>query len=1700
MSKRRWLRSLVAMIALVSMLAENTYTVFAVDGQNIATEETQAAEQTEEASGAEETAETEETVEEPAAEGTTEESVTEGSAEEAPAEEISEEAGAGSEVTGETTEDISETSVEVSEPVTEQTEQVEEITEEVTETVEEVTEEVSNDRKAPGSDAASGAETEETLNTEEKVIDKEEKVDDVVMSVDVYEDETGKWIEIKGYDEIPLYINTEQMNDRDAFEIKIEGPEDILYDDILNNSLSKADSNVYTLENLNKKTVVIYISSLTEGMEAEYEVRERDGYPQLVLISAEEPEVEKEMSATSDGIKGAGYDEITISVDTDKLSDGNIYTLNIDTEAGVFFNDFSVSDGMITGLSNQDTSLSIYNLDSKEFSISITAEEEGNIVAEYEVDSVNNGIARMILKDAQEEEEKEEKENKKIEYNDSASGVTVTATLSTPDAIPDEAELRVTPITDSTADPYLEAMDNADDSKSHTLENTLLFDIAFIMKDEDGNEYEYEPKEGSVTINISLSGSQLDKIGAESTEDVKVTHMPLEEGVKSEEELTVDKTDISADDIITETMSADTGGSEITFETESLSVYGVDTTGSSTGNNTATSAAEAVASGIDLTPMVSKVTINGEDIRKEGYTLPETDVYKLAVTFKENGSSQFGPIMYYKLPTGMQPDNTEVDYGEITLSGSYGDGGTALSGTIDFAYHVETDSSGNCYLIVEMDTTSDNYKYIDVVGNATFQVGISATLEESATEIKFAGSDYLEGEVTITKKEETDDDSTSFTEKKTATLSEDGKKIHYVSVTTASGNTQNVRIVDTNDNPSYLSLDTGSIKVTSSTGRSDLVVVTDGTDEKEMWHIGDVITQNSDGTYSGGISMSKGETITVEYDCNVTGISDELLKDISVTNTVTVWRKYNWMTSDSETVALHEYDIDIQKSGVYDKTSSTVTYTLTVNSDKSANVKGLRVKDHLSGTIKPWAEYAGEGIYVSIDDSASTLVPWSSVRGADGYGLDAVNAGQVFYYTPISTKSDYSGYNKIVLTYKVKVSEDEIITSGNLRNKVDLGYSNEQGVYPGHGESEIPFYPDPDNKLSVKKTVVESSNEQVTWKITFTVPEAGYDSCMLTEMLPKKDGYVDDLIGDIQVSSSDGSAVYYSRYDDDDSITLVFHKDKDGDEDGFAAGNTRTITVLLTTEIDPDWYAKVVENMWYYRTHTNTVYIDANGIQKSAEASVDTDNNRTMIKSSQGYKTVTVDGTEYPKFEYQLQLYDVAEDSIEIQEVFDDHLKIYNPTGAEVYLMSGWYSDSPVQGTVTEPTDADPFTKITFTDIPKQKDGSYYDLYTIYYSLIPDGEEGLQYMREQSAINNGFVVENSASWMGRTATATQTYTFSDGSVGKSETAKPSKENDYIGQYSIVVNEAGYTYGNEEYLDVYDVMTNLKLMVGSSYPIKITYGDGTIENDVNPIWSSEKNAWNFKIKNGVSATITYYAQVIGELNQKVKYSNAVSFFGYESSTQSTEIEKGKATGSVVTKTLILNKKATEDRNPLPGATFRLYRWKGSKDASAITTDESKWEPVSGNDGYVERTTNSAGSASFCGNRHEDGWFLDVDEFYALKEIAAPAGYILDETIHPFIVQNVYAINDKPECLTVIPVDGDGGISITNEKAPTTEFSIKKVSSDTGETLAGAKFKLTPPEGSATEEQTYTTGKNGIVTFTGLYAGETYTLTEESVPEG
>jgi hypothetical protein len=197
----------------------------------------------------------------------------------------------------------------------------------------------------------------------------------------------------------------------------------------------------------------------------------------------------------------------------------------------------------------------------------------------------------------------------KFTYDD--DDVVVTAVLQNANAIPENAELRATRITEGEAfDAYIEALNAADkesskdsdqpeegsglsegtdeseESVKHTQDNTLLYDIAFIVseKDDEGNEteVEYEPTEGSVKITIEFKNKQLSDIGVSSQEDVEISHMILSEEVKDTAATTLEasqsatSSDITIEEI---TASAVEAGSDalsnekIEFLAESFSVY-----------------------------------------------------------------------------------------------------------------------------------------------------------------------------------------------------------------------------------------------------------------------------------------------------------------------------------------------------------------------------------------------------------------------------------------------------------------------------------------------------------------------------------------------------------------------------------------------------------------------------------------------------------------------------------------------------------------------------------------------------------------------------------------------------------------------------------------------------------------------------------------------------------------------------------------------------------------------------------------------------------------------------------------------------------------------------------------------------------------------------------------------------------------------
>lgn len=142
--------------------------------------------------------------------------------------------------------------------------------------------------------------------------------------------------------------------------------------------------------------------------------------------------------------------------------------------------------------------------------------------------------------------------------------------------LPEGVELRVQEVTDEDQnyDAYMTALDDAakasaSEIEKHSNENTLLYDIAFIGHDEDGQEYEYQPGE-DVSVKVSFLGGQLaGELGASDADNVVIKHLPVKDEVKENaakdgQRTTADMTDLSADDIQVE----DVKKAKVTLDTE----------------------------------------------------------------------------------------------------------------------------------------------------------------------------------------------------------------------------------------------------------------------------------------------------------------------------------------------------------------------------------------------------------------------------------------------------------------------------------------------------------------------------------------------------------------------------------------------------------------------------------------------------------------------------------------------------------------------------------------------------------------------------------------------------------------------------------------------------------------------------------------------------------------------------------------------------------------------------------------------------------------------------------------------------------------------------------------------------------------------------------------------------------------------------
>ncbi len=560
-----------------------------------------------------------------------------------------------------------------------------------------------------------------------------------------------------------------------------------------------------------------------------------------------------------------------------------------------------------------------------------------------------------------EEDEKKFEENRKLIYTDIRAGIKVTATLEDADAVPDEARLHVTEIkNDKMYAAYLEAMDEAEPEIKHTKKNTVLRDISFIMKDENGKEIEYEPTEGSVKITIEYLENHLqDWFGVEDAAEVKTYHLPLAEGVKAEGEKTIDVQNVKASDINVQELDSDVKTEKkVEVEVDSFSMF-------------AMRRAKAKSTSIDLNTAVQTVsvtTIGGQpfDPSKQ-YPRDAEIVFRMEYKFPESNKPVAGGIQTatYTLPAEVKASNAT---GNISCEGyTAGYAGTyeIKDGKVIFNYSTE---------FLEAHPSG-------IEGTFSFKSWLSreSTNNQEQIEIDFGGAGTTTP-ITIKLEEGKVSANKSFA------LHEDGTIDFTISLTVTDKDVKNLVLTDTQgsnlafaDSPEF-KLDGNPI----TPSKKD--------DQNVEFSIGTLAIGTHTLTYKAKIK-----------DVNVSGDPNKNIVNWS-------WTGGNGYGADT-TVCVNEKKL--KKSGTGDKNTNEITWTVIYVPGTRGMVAGKTFTD----TLGPDQKY-GDKYEVYYDPSGNEWYVGGTL--VDSGTIDSSKTS--FSYTFPSTQTAIEGAYKIV--YKTKVTRD----------------------------------------------------------------------------------------------------------------------------------------------------------------------------------------------------------------------------------------------------------------------------------------------------------------------------------------------------------------------------------------------------------------------------------------------------------------------------------------------------------------------------------------------------------------------------------------------------------------------------------------------------------------------------------------------------
>ena len=717
--------------------------------------------------------------------------------------------------------------------------------------------------------------------------------------------------------------------------------------------------------------------------------------------------------------------------------------------------------------------------------------------------------------------------------------------------------------------------------------------------------------------------------------------------------------------------------------------------------------------------------------------------------------------------------------------------------------------------------------------------------------------------------------------------------------------------------------------------------------------------------------MQDGEEITITYSASLDpgemAGADEINADMTK-NTVTV-RKEDGEPHNAE----YSHQINLKTPDKSDGSEAGTTadgnkiynWTIEYNKLALAGCAGDVIKDAIAVGSQEYMKYYGN-ITVKVYDHDDNLVDTRSFApGSDSAWQYTVPGGDTTPY-------------RYVFEYQTVVDQAKV---DGLATEVALTNNSEgPGGTDGGGVTVSPK-----EKVTITKEVVTSNTDEVTWISHIHVPEGGLAQAIVTDWVPSlwynTRNYFDDFKdGSLVVDGLLPGESYDDPVVDGDlgTVTITFYKDSGKTQTGLQpADGGHDITIQLTTRVNQEWleigYEKGDDpNFKRFQTHTNVIGI--NGITAQAEV--------TYAKPD--IKKTGLEQADY-HYMYTLILTGVSAEPISIEDIFDTSILEFdsgNTAWNSLKIYGGNQWDQSAGGYPVNYSQTENGVLLTANSIPKQPNGEYYSHYKIiYYAKVKDGIDP-----NELAVENGgeFELSNTAKWGDHESDFKFTYNYD--ALSK-ELITAATAEDHYAYYKITFNPRHATLNNGQSFPMTDTLNKY---------LSIDHSSITITTDPAGVYvpysiSGEKDEYGnptggtvatYEIPDETAVTIEYRAMVVG--TGTVTYKNTVEARG-KSKYVEKDVDMGSSGGGEATQFSVKAVKVDgyDANKKLQGVKFKLY---SSSGISLYPQDHPKhgrnWE-------ILETDENGILDISY----EKYGFSLVEDEKYYLEEQEAAPDYQL-----------------------------------------------------------------------------------------------------------